>query len=158
MPATVDPLLPLTLFEAVRAVDMPSGEAEAEFVHELRNKRLGLSETVFAQIRRYNEAVKKNQRPPLDEAVALAKLIGRRPDAEAVFREVERELDSAIKLSDRDTDDTRRRLLRGQSAFLLGELYVNVFNDRAKAKAFYQDALRDVPDHDGALEALKRFN
>lgn len=90
MAATVDPLLPLTLFEAVRAVDMPSGEQEAEFVHELRNKRLGLSETVFAQIRRYSDAVKRNQRPSLEEAVQLAKLIGRRPDAEAVFREAGR--------------------------------------------------------------------
>jgi len=86
MPTTVDPLLPLSLFEAVRSVDMPSGEFEAEFVHELRNKRLGLSDTVFAQIKRYSDAVKRNQRPPGDEAVALAKLIGRRPDAEAVFR------------------------------------------------------------------------
>ncbi len=90
MTATVDPLLPLSLLEAVRSVDMPSGELEAEFVHELRNKRLGLSDTVFAQIKRYTEAVRRNQRPPIDEAVALAKLIGRRPDAEAAFREAGR--------------------------------------------------------------------
>lgn len=87
MATTVDPLLPLSLLEAVRAVDTPRGEFEAEFVHELRNKRLGLSETVFAQIKRYTEAVRKKQRPPFDDAVALAKLVGRRPDAESVFRE-----------------------------------------------------------------------
>jgi predicted hydrocarbon binding protein len=87
MTATVDPLLPLSLFEAVRSIDLPSGELETEFVHELRNKRLGLSDTVFAQIKRYTEAVRRHQRPPADEAVSLAKLIGRRPDAEAVFRE-----------------------------------------------------------------------
>ena len=74
MTATVDPLLPLSLLEAVRAVDTPSGEHEAEFVHELRNKRLGLSDTVFAQIKRYTEAVRRNQRPPFDEAVALGTL------------------------------------------------------------------------------------
>jgi predicted hydrocarbon binding protein len=90
MPSTVDPLLPLSLFEAVRSVDMPTGELETEFVHELRNKRLGLSDTVFAQIRRYTDAVKRNQPASADEAVALAKLIGRRPDAEAVFREAGR--------------------------------------------------------------------
>jgi predicted hydrocarbon binding protein len=90
MTATVDPLLPLSLLEAVRSVDMPSGEHEAEFVHELRNKRLGLSDTVFAQIKRYTECVRRNQRTPMDEAVALAKLIGRRPDAEDVFREAGR--------------------------------------------------------------------
>lgn len=83
---TVDALLPLSLLEAVRAVDRPSGEHEAEFVPELRNKRLGLSDTVYAQIRRYTDAVKKNQRTGHDEAVALARLIGRRPDAETVFR------------------------------------------------------------------------
>ncbi len=91
-PATVDPLLPLSLLEAVRTVDLPTGELDTEFVHELRNKRLGLSDTVLAQIKRYADAVKRNQRPTFDEAVALAKLIGRRPDAEAVFREAGRGL------------------------------------------------------------------
>ena len=66
MAATVDPLLPLSLLEAVRNVDTPQGELEAEFVAELRNKRLGLSDTVHAQIRRYVEAVRKEQRPPYD--------------------------------------------------------------------------------------------
>ncbi len=85
MAATVDPLLPLSLLEAVRTVDTPDQD-EAEFVPELRNKRLGLSDTVYAQIRRFTEAVKRNQRGSFDEAVALARLIGRRPDAEDVFR------------------------------------------------------------------------
>src|SRR5947207_7016097 len=86
MSPTVDALLPLSLLEAVRDVDTPDGEFEAEFVPELRNKRLGLSETVYAQIRRYADSVRRSQRAAADEAVALAKLIGRRPDAEAVFR------------------------------------------------------------------------
>ncbi|HVT40900.1 MAG TPA: hypothetical protein VHE78_17805 [Gemmatimonadaceae bacterium] len=90
MPPTVDPLLPLSLFEAVRSVDMPRDELETELVEELRNKRLGLSDTVFAQIKRYGEAVRRKQRPPGDEVVALAKLIGRRPDAEEVYREAGR--------------------------------------------------------------------
>lgn|SRR5687768_2367604 len=86
MSPTVDALLPLSLLEAVRNMDTPVDDLEAEFVHELRNKRLGLSETVYAQIRRYSDAVKRNQRTATDEAVALAKLIGRRPDADEVFR------------------------------------------------------------------------
>lgn len=85
MLSSVDPLLPLSLLEAVRDVDTPS-ELDAEFVDELRNKRLGLSDTVYSQIKRYTEAVKRRQRGSQDEAVGLAKLIGRRPDAEAVFR------------------------------------------------------------------------
>jgi predicted hydrocarbon binding protein len=92
MAATVDPLLPLSLLEAVRNVDTPQGDLEAEFVAELRNKRLGLSDTVHAQIKRYGEAVRRQQRPMQDEAVALARLIGRRPDAEAVFRSAGRHL------------------------------------------------------------------
>jgi predicted hydrocarbon binding protein len=85
MLATVDALLPLSLLEAVRDVDTPA-DLDSEFVDELRNKRLGLSETVYLQIKRYTDAVRKRQRTAQDESVALAKLIGRRPDAEAVFR------------------------------------------------------------------------
>jgi predicted hydrocarbon binding protein len=85
MPDTVDALLPLSLLEAVRSVDAPQDDQEAELVPELRNKRLGLSETVYAQIRRYSAAAKKKERTPHDEAVALARLIGRRSDAGEVF-------------------------------------------------------------------------
>ena len=92
MTVTVDPLVPLSLLDAVRTVDLPDEELETEFVEELRTKRFGLSDTVFAQIRRYNEAVKRSQRPTAEEAIAIARLIGRRPDAEAVFREAGRAL------------------------------------------------------------------
>jgi hypothetical protein len=86
MLATVDALLPLSLLEAVRNVDTPADSFEAEYVDELRNKRLGLSDTIYSQIRRHTEAVRKGRRIPQDESVALAKLIGRRPDAEEIFR------------------------------------------------------------------------
>lgn len=86
MLATVDALLPLSLLEAVRNVDTPSDQFDAEYVDELRNKRFGLSDTVYAQIKRHTEAVRRRHRIGQDEAIALAKLIGRRPDAEAVFR------------------------------------------------------------------------
>jgi predicted hydrocarbon binding protein len=92
MSTTVDALLPLSLLEAVRNVDTPEDALEVEFVPELRNKRLGLSETVYAQIERYADAAKRKQPAVQDEAVALAKLIGRRPDAEAVLREAGRYL------------------------------------------------------------------
>jgi predicted hydrocarbon binding protein len=86
MAVTVHPLLPLSFLEAIRDVDTPDGDPEAEYVQELRNKRLGLSDTILAQIKKYSEAVRRNQRPALEEVVALASLLGRRPDAEAVFR------------------------------------------------------------------------
>jgi predicted hydrocarbon binding protein len=86
MLSTVDALLPLSLLEAVRNVDTPNDQLDAEYVDELRNKRLGLSDTIYLQIKRHTEAVRRGLRTGQDESVALAKLIGRRPDAEAVFR------------------------------------------------------------------------
>ena len=86
MSPTVDALLPLSFLEAVRHVDSPHEDFEAELVSDLRNKRLGLSDTVYNQIRRFTDASKRKQRTSHDEAVGLATLIGRRPDAEAVFR------------------------------------------------------------------------
>ncbi len=88
----LDARVPLSLLEAVRIIDTPDSELEAELVHEMRNKRFGLSDTVHAQIRRYNEMVKKAQRVGYDEVLALARLIGRRPDADLVFREAGRRL------------------------------------------------------------------
>ncbi len=84
--APIDPLVPLSLLEAVRNVDSPIEDFEAELVGDLRNKRLGLSDTVYMQIRRFTDAVKRNHRASHDEVAGIAKLIGRRPDAEAVFR------------------------------------------------------------------------
>ena len=86
MLATVDALLPLSLLEAVRSIDTPSDQLDTEYVDELRNKRLGLSDTIYVQIKRHSEAARRGHRAGQDELIALAKLIGRRPDAEAVFR------------------------------------------------------------------------
>lgn len=86
----LDARLPLALLESVRAIDTPEAELDAELVHELRNKRLGLSETVYMQIKRYSDAVRRSQRVPYDEVIALARLIGRRPDADLAFREAGR--------------------------------------------------------------------
>ena len=87
---TVDPLIPLKLLETVRAADRPTGgeATEAEYVPELLNKRLGMTDTVLAQIRRYNDATQRGQRIGRDEVVALARLVGRRPDAPQLFQAV----------------------------------------------------------------------
>ncbi len=86
----LDARLPLALLEAVRAIDTPATDLDADFVHELRNKRLGLSDTVLHQIRRYHDAVRARQRIGYDEILALARLVGRRPDADLAFREAGR--------------------------------------------------------------------
>lgn len=88
--APLDARLPLALLEAVKAIDTPEAELDAELVHELRNKRLGLSETVLQQIRRYQDAVRRQHPVAFDEVLALARLIGRRPDADLSFREAGR--------------------------------------------------------------------
>ena len=108
MLSTVDALLPLSLLEAVRDVDKPA-DLDSEFVDELRNKRLGLSDTVYLQIKRYAEAVRKGQRAQHDESVALAKLIGRRPDADAVFRAAGQYL---ARESYRTINPVSRRMIR----------------------------------------------
>ena len=81
MAPTVNPRIPLSLLEAVRQVDTPEEDPDAEYVQELRNKRLGLSDTVYQQIRRYSDAAKRGQMIPYTEATGLGTLIGRRPDA-----------------------------------------------------------------------------
>src|SRR3712207_7367633 len=72
MLAAVDALLPLSLLEAVREADTPDQEElDAELVDELRNKRLGLSETVYAQIKRNTDAIRRRQRVAPEETLAL---------------------------------------------------------------------------------------
>ena len=86
MPPTVNARIPLSLLEAVRRKDPPETDTEEEeYVQELRNKRLGLSDTVYQQIKRYSDAAKKGQGIPYAEVTGLGTLIGRRPDAEELF-------------------------------------------------------------------------
>jgi len=80
----------------VRRLDAPDPEFEAEYVGELRSKRLGLSDTVYAQIRRYSDAAARKQRVQLAEALAVSRLIGRRPDAERIFRDAGIQLATVI--------------------------------------------------------------
>lgn len=114
MPVTVDALLPLSLLESVRGADTPD-DAEAEYVHELRNKRLGLSDTVYAEIQRYTDDARKNRRAGNEKAVAIATLIGRRPDAESVFRSAGTRLAGQMYHS---ISATRRKFLRFLPAFI----------------------------------------
>jgi predicted hydrocarbon binding protein len=85
MAPTVNPRIPLSLLEAVRRIDTPEEDPDAEYVQELRNKRLGLSDTVYQQIRRYSDAARRGQMIPYTEATGLGTLIGRRPDAKLLF-------------------------------------------------------------------------
>lgn len=148
MLTTVDALLPLSLLEAVRDVDTP-GDLDQEYVDELRNKRLGLSDTVYLQIKRYGDAVRKRQRTAQDESVGLARLIGRRPDAEAVFRAAGQYL---ARASYRTVNPLTRRLLRLLPSFLARPVALR--RSRAIAERYANGSVRrmggyvllDVPD------------
>lgn len=86
MSRTVHARIPLSLLEAIRRIDTPPDQTDTEYVPELLNKRLGLSDTVYTQIRRYSDAMKRGQRIQFAEAEGLGTLIGRRPDAAELFR------------------------------------------------------------------------
>jgi len=105
MPDTVHVLLPLSLLEAIRSVDTPEGD-DIEYVQELRNKRLGLSDTVHAQIRRYGDALRRSQPISAVEASSLATLIGRRADSDMSFRNAGRAV--AKRMYERVPRATRR--------------------------------------------------
>ncbi len=80
-------MLPLALLEALRDHDLPSEVLEDENFRESLPRRLGLSDVVFLQIRRFEEEVRRGRSVPLSEATDLMRLVLRRPDAAMVLRE-----------------------------------------------------------------------
>lgn len=86
-PATDDAhsILPLAVLEAMRSLDSPSDEEVAEYVDELLKKRLGLSDTVAAQIGRYGALVRHDEPVKAAELEQILRLVSRRTDATLVF-------------------------------------------------------------------------
>lgn len=121
MPPTVNARIPLSLLEAVRRMDTPENDEteETEYVQELRNKRFGLSDTVYQQIRRYSDAAKRGQMIPYAEATGLAKLIGRRPDAKDLFDNAGRILATDVY---NDISRPRRNTMHALPGFLARRL------------------------------------
>ena len=78
--------------------------------------------------------------------------------AKAIFKDVERHLREALRLTAQDQDPVRRQLIESQAAFLLGDVHLFVWSDEPAAKAFYEQALAAYPEHDGAREALKSID
>ncbi len=113
MASTVNARIPLALLEAIRRIDTPADPTDTEYVTELRNKRLGLSDTVYTQIRRYSDAMKRGQRIPFAEAEGLGTLIGRRPDAATLFHNAGEIMADAIYESISPTKRGTIRLLPG---------------------------------------------
>lgn len=90
MPASVPALLPLALLEAVQNIDTPPDDGLGALEHELAAKRLGLSATVAAQVARYRRRANDGEDVPGEEALAVFRLVGRRPDAALVYADAGR--------------------------------------------------------------------
>ena len=81
----IAPTVVLTLLEVIRRLDSPTEVLEAEDLSLTMPRRLGLSEVIEDQIRRYREEVKRKERISDDEFRDLVRLVVRRPDSEDVF-------------------------------------------------------------------------
>lgn len=80
----------MSVLEALRNLDAPVEDGLEELAGEIVNKRLGLSQTVAAQIARYQEAARRNEPVSVDEVISVFRLAGRRPDAALVFADAGR--------------------------------------------------------------------
>lgn len=80
------------MMETLRSQDLPGEILADEDVTLTLPRRLGLSEVVDAQIRRYREEVRRRGRVSDDEILDLMRLVLRRPDAQVLFRRVGEEL------------------------------------------------------------------
>lgn len=86
------PRVALALLESLRSTDTPAEVLEDEDLQQSLPRRLGLSSAVEAQIRRYRELASSKGELRAAELADLFALVGRRPDAEAVFGRAGREL------------------------------------------------------------------
>lgn len=112
---TTPAVLPLSLLEAVRNLDTPVDDGLELLADDIVARRLGLSNTVAAQIARYRHAAGRSGTVADDELVSVLRLVGRRPDAALVFADAGRRAARyAIQASGRST----RALVRASPRFL----------------------------------------
>lgn len=81
----VHPTVAVTLLETIRSQDLPTEVLEDEDPAVTMPRRLGLSDAVEQQIRRYREDARRRRRLPDRELGSLIRLAIRRPDSEDVF-------------------------------------------------------------------------
>lgn len=82
----ISPAALLVLLETIQSQDLPSEVLEDEDPSVTMPRRLGLSNVVGREIRRYREEARKRRRVRDDEFRNLVHLVIRRPDADEVFR------------------------------------------------------------------------
>jgi hypothetical protein len=91
--------VPLALLEALRAQDHPGEVLKEEDLTVTLPRRLGLSDVIDRQIRRFREEARRGRRIPMAEVVDLIRLVLRRNDADAVFLAVGRDLGQDLRAS-----------------------------------------------------------
>lgn len=83
----ITPMFPLLLLQTMRDMDRPAEVLEDEDVTVSLPRRFGLSDVVTRQILRFEEEVRRGRMQSAEDLEALIRLVVRRPDAEAIFRE-----------------------------------------------------------------------
>jgi len=89
---SVAPSIALAILEALRLTDMPSETLDDEAFAQSLPRRLGLSDVIDTQIRRYIQMRERKEKMDAGELADLIRLIGRRPDAVEIFGAAGREL------------------------------------------------------------------
>jgi hypothetical protein len=142
-------VLPLSLLEAVRNLDTPVEDGLELLAEEIAARRLGLSNTVAAQISRYKSTADRSGSVNDDELVSVLRLVGRRPDAALVFADAGRRAARyAVHTSGRST----RTLVRASPRFLSRRLALRALR-RLSAEYFRGDL---APDGQDAVVRMSR--
>ena len=154
-PASAHSILPLAILEAMRSLDSPSDEEVAEYVDELLKKRLGLSDTVAAQIGRYGGLVRNDGTVRAEELEQIFRLVSRRTDAALVFadggRRAARRAQGRMSAAGRWAARYLPRLLRRPIGYRLARRAIVEVFDAALVREG-QDGVASV-EHDIAVRA-----
>ncbi len=150
--------LALALLEAIRHHDFPPEVLEDENLSLTLPRRLGLSDVVDEQIRRYRKVGRRRSRIPAKEFGGLVRLVARRPDAKAVFFDVGRGLAPArgIRLWSRVIPDRGMQAVRGRVARCLKGFFGETFLSARRGSPALEsvDALLVEADPRGGACAL----
>lgn len=87
---SIAPVFPLLLLETMRDMDRPEEVLEDEDLSISLPRRLGLSDVVGVQIRRFQEEMRQRRLQSAGQITDLLRLVVRRPDAEPIFHEAGR--------------------------------------------------------------------
>jgi hypothetical protein len=140
--STIPAVLPLSLLEAVRNLDTPVEDGLELLADEIAARRLGLSNTVAAQIARYRQAAERNGGVGDEELVSVLRLVGRRPDAALVFADAGRR---AARYAVQSAARSARALAKASPRFIGRRLTGRMV--RKLAAAYFRGAVESQGAH-----------